>query len=515
MNVQQSLVCCTNMHKADTLVCMSTSASTARATKSARTTTPTRKRPKLEVVSPDAGYARASEDPRETLSSVSDQVAAGNKLGDVNDWGTARWFVDNDVSADGTHERDDFDAMCTYLRTRRVARLRTFSSSRLTRDKRTFLDLVELLAERGTLIVVDGKSYDMRDPSDQFQLGILNQFDVYFLQQLKKNVRLAMNSNAAKGKPHGNIPFGYERTYDERTGKPESQRPVEPAASDFKRYAAAFIADEMSLGEIAKATGRSSSSVRMMLSNATTAACASHDRRAQGEASHRARDDRVLPRQLGKNSSRSSSACDLAQARCRQPRVRTTSARVAPCRMLLCDVCDAKLTCRKPSGADKFRRYVCSDVACRKVASRADDFDAYFESKLDRAVLAAIKVCGDPTDDSDDVSELHAQLAQLEADSDELLDFRKQDRISLAEYTELRDDNTAKRLDVEQQLDELSATFALSDLLDEQGRPLVLAECDDETKSRIAKRLVEYVRVAPTGRHKLPEWKELTHIEWR
>ena len=152
---------------------------------------------------------------------------------------TLRHVYSDDVSASdyGTREREDWLNLVAELQKAppNTAVLVCFAVSRMSRDSMVWAPLVHLCRERGVLIVVDGKVYDVQDGRDEFALIIFFAVATMQSRETSVNVQRAINANGAAGKPHGGHAYGYERQYHPVTREFLSQVPKKDEAEVVNR----------------------------------------------------------------------------------------------------------------------------------------------------------------------------------------------------------------------------------------------------------------------------------------
>jgi len=119
--------------------------------------------------------------------------------------------------------RKQFDRLIADLRagTFTAKVLMLYANNRGSRQTEEWLELINLCADRGVVFWVHqhDRTYDPRKPRDRKQLiddASKAELDV---AEMSQNIRRTTAASARKGLPHGRIPFGYRRIYDERTKK--------------------------------------------------------------------------------------------------------------------------------------------------------------------------------------------------------------------------------------------------------------------------------------------------------
>jgi site-specific DNA recombinase len=126
--------------------------------------------------------------------------------------------------------RDDFQRLLTDLETGRFGAdvLVLWESSRGSRKVGEWVTLIELCETEHVSIMVTthGREYDPANARDRRSLLEDAVDSEYESSKVSARSRRASAAAAAAGRPHGTIPFGYRRRYDERTRQLVAQEPA-------------------------------------------------------------------------------------------------------------------------------------------------------------------------------------------------------------------------------------------------------------------------------------------------
>jgi site-specific DNA recombinase len=170
-------------------------------------------------------YLRVSRDESGRLRSVDEQHADNRRDAEANGWDLGLAYGEsNAVSASrfGTHRRGGFERLITDLETGRFGAeiLILWEPRRGSRKVSEWARLIELCEAAGVQIYVTShrKLYDMHDPRDRRTMHYEAADAEYDGAQKSEATRRAIDANAANGKPHGAIPYGYRRRYDVTSG---------------------------------------------------------------------------------------------------------------------------------------------------------------------------------------------------------------------------------------------------------------------------------------------------------
>jgi site-specific DNA recombinase len=184
----------------------------------------------LHMVFPDVEfhawlYGRNSVDPKRKGRSVADQITDGRTLCNSFKWHVEDEFKDTGVSASrhARRERDDFEALLDAIDTadtppgmRRI--LVAYEASRYYRDLEAYVRLRNACFHAGVLLCYNGQVYDLSKREDRKATAM----DAIAAEDEAEGIRdrnlRTTRLMAEAGRPHGRIPYGFTRKYDENTG---------------------------------------------------------------------------------------------------------------------------------------------------------------------------------------------------------------------------------------------------------------------------------------------------------
>jgi len=191
-------------------------------------------------------YARVSSDPKAIGRSVAEQEAECAALIDREGWRYVRTFKDNDRSASryATKTRPAYTALVQYLREGRADVLVCWEASRAQRDLEAYVQLRDVCAASGVLWSYSGRTYDLGRSDDRFTTGL----DALLAEResdiTRDRVLRAVRANAAAGRPHGKLLYGYRREYDATSGKLLAQVEDEHQAPIVREAAKRILSGE-------------------------------------------------------------------------------------------------------------------------------------------------------------------------------------------------------------------------------------------------------------------------------
>lgn len=197
-------------------------------------------------------YGRASQDRHKLMRSINDQLTES-----VGWCEPIRWYPDvivrdSDRSASQWRkkEREGFDEAMALIEEGRHGGFATWEPSRAGRDLEIYVQLRKACQRAGVLYLTHGRVYDLSRSDDSFMMG----FEFLRAEADANNMRerqlRTVKLNAEKGRPHGRLPYGYRRVYDEHTGVLLRQEP-DPRKATIVREAVQGVLEGRSLHSIA------------------------------------------------------------------------------------------------------------------------------------------------------------------------------------------------------------------------------------------------------------------------
>ncbi|WP_165975996.1 recombinase family protein [Actinomadura rubrisoli] len=165
-------------------------------------------------------YARVSQDPKEQLRSVSQQIDECTAECARRGWSLVKVFKDNDRSASryATKDRPQYAALKTYLREGNADVLVMWESSRAQRDLEDYVKARKIAEDNGVKWSYKGRLYDLTRTDDRFATGLDALLDERESSITRDRILRDVRGNAQKGRPHGRLLYGYRREYNSATG---------------------------------------------------------------------------------------------------------------------------------------------------------------------------------------------------------------------------------------------------------------------------------------------------------
>jgi DNA invertase Pin-like site-specific DNA recombinase len=190
-------------------------------------------------------YTRVSSDPTNQGRSVDEQEAECRAVCAREGWDVVRVFTDNDrgASRHSTKERPAYDALRVSLGAGLADVLVMWEGSRAQRDVAAYASLRDLCAARGILYNYSGRTYDLTRTDDRFSTGLDALLAEREADVTRDRVLRAVRANAASGRPHGKLAYGYAREYDDR-GTFVRQYPKDDEAEVVRESARRIVAGE-------------------------------------------------------------------------------------------------------------------------------------------------------------------------------------------------------------------------------------------------------------------------------
>ncbi len=156
-------------------------------------------------------YLRLSQDRTGEELGVTRQRDDARKLAKLRGWTIAAEHVDNDTSASGRKVRPGFEAVLTALDRGEAGAVIAWDMTRLTRNRRDTLRLLEIGERRSAVIAfVRGSDLDLSTPAGRLSADILAGVARHEIDQKSDRQKRAIQQAAESGKRvGGRRPFGY------------------------------------------------------------------------------------------------------------------------------------------------------------------------------------------------------------------------------------------------------------------------------------------------------------------
>jgi site-specific DNA recombinase len=158
-------------------------------------------------------YTRQSKVIGDDELAVLRQQEDGRKMAEMRGWSVAKSFCDNDISAAGKRYRPGFEEMLGAIQTGRYRAVIGWDMTRLSRNARDRLRLIEACSKHGvTIALVRGADIDPSTPGGRLVAGILGEVAEHEIAQKSDRQRRASKQAAEAGLPYGGgrRPFGFE-----------------------------------------------------------------------------------------------------------------------------------------------------------------------------------------------------------------------------------------------------------------------------------------------------------------
>jgi site-specific DNA recombinase len=191
-------------------------------------------------------YTRVSQDQTRQGRSVDEQEHECRAVCDREGWTVVDVLSDNGRSASryATKTRPAWEQVKRRLATDGIDVLVTWEASRNGRDLGEFVELRHICRANGVLLNYSGRTIDLDDSGDSFRAGLDALISEDESERTRKRVLRAMRSQAAKGRPHGRVLYGYRRSYDPKTGALTGQEPDPETAEVVREMARRFLSGE-------------------------------------------------------------------------------------------------------------------------------------------------------------------------------------------------------------------------------------------------------------------------------
>lgn len=182
-------------------------------------------------------YLRVSTDKSGRGASVAQQHDENQRAAASHDWRLLQPYSEPEAVSASRYSRKAREAFGELLEDIESGAfgadvLVMWEASRGSRRTGEWVDLIDVCASRDVRIHVTshGRTYDPTNPRDRRTLLEDAVDSEYESAKLSGRVSRALAANASAGRPHGQIPYGYRRVYDDRSGALIRQEP-DPATA--------------------------------------------------------------------------------------------------------------------------------------------------------------------------------------------------------------------------------------------------------------------------------------------
>jgi site-specific DNA recombinase len=157
-------------------------------------------------------YLRQSQDRTGEELGILRQRDDARKLAELRGWTVIAELVDNDLSASGKRTRPGFEAVLTAIETGQAGAVIAWDMSRLSRNRRDTLRLLDLGERHNThLAFCRGSDMDLSTPAGRLSADILAGVARHEIDQKSDRQKRAIAQAAAAGRRvGGRRPFGYQ-----------------------------------------------------------------------------------------------------------------------------------------------------------------------------------------------------------------------------------------------------------------------------------------------------------------
>lgn len=343
-------------------------------------------------------YVRQSLDSTGEGHAIERQEADGQGLAERRGWNILEVLRDNDVSAAGKRRRPGFERLLELVENRRISIVIAWDLTRLTRNARDTLRLMEAGEATGlTLALVRGSEIDLSTPAGRLTATVLAGVARHEIEQKADRQRAAAAQRADQGRP----PLGVRLTGYTVSGEP-IEHEADVVRALFRRFAAGEslkgLATWLTAEEVATRHGGRwlASTVQGILRNPRYAGRAVYQGRPTGKAG--AWPALVEPEVF-----------DQVAGRLADPRRITnrmgTDRRHLGAGLFRCAVCD------RPCSSFSGHRYRCPDAHVNRSRTPVDRFVvSAVLARLARPDLADLL----PQVDSEEVARLNDEVRRLE-----------------------------------------------------------------------------------------------------
>ena len=358
-----------------------------------------------------AGYTRQSKGKER---SIAEQETAIRETCAQQGWPVSEVYSDT-VSASrfARTERAGWARLLEDLDAHTFGVLVTWEPSRADRDPERWMALLSRCRKHGILIhVVNHEhTYDMEIARDWHSLAGEGIDSAYESEKIRARVNRTIKSEAAKGKPHGRVTYGYKRVYDKDTRELKEQIPHPEQAPVVKEIITRIgggvpvkaVTDDLNRRGVPAPGGKGWNRyvVRRIALNPAYVAQRSHN----GTLFTAMWPPLVNPVVF---QAAADVLNDPGRLTTRPGRARWLLSHIA-----VCDVCGAPLAAlpKGTGGSSSYPMYRCSGQAC--VFMRMDWLDAYVTGRV-RRLMSTVTFTGN----DGEALKLRSEAAKLQASLD-------------------------------------------------------------------------------------------------
>jgi len=197
------------------------------------------------TLKPAVGYIRMSSGKQE--ASPEQQRAEIEKLAKERGYRIIRWYVDEAISGNKTTKRKGFLRMVADVEEKGdFCAILCWDQDRFGRfDSIEAGRWIHPLREAGVwLVTVEDKEVDWNDFASRITYSVKQEGKHQFLMDLSKNVLRGKIASAKKGRGANTVPFGYDRTYFDESGRQVKLVPYGERFTKPREWSMRFTANE-------------------------------------------------------------------------------------------------------------------------------------------------------------------------------------------------------------------------------------------------------------------------------
>ncbi|MEX5300873.1 recombinase family protein [Kocuria sabuli] len=182
-------------------------------------------------------YARISQDANADHLGVDRQLTDCRAAARQHGWEVVHEYVDNDVSATRRKSRPQYTRMLASIEARAIDALIVWDVDRLTRTPRELEDIIDLANAYGLELLSIGGDIDLATPQGKLTARVKGSVARHETDQQSRRIKRKIQEKAEKGEPHGMVPYGFQRTYqqDESGSRRHGRDIPKPAEADIIR----------------------------------------------------------------------------------------------------------------------------------------------------------------------------------------------------------------------------------------------------------------------------------------
>lgn len=160
-------------------------------------------------------YCRRSGN-NDKSASIETQIEEGLKFLKSVDFDNYEIYKDTSISGtkDEIKDRPEFARLYDDISKGRLTAVYAIDQSRIERNSMIWNLFVHIMTKKDCQYYPDGTFFDLNDKYNKFTSQVMSAANELYSSLVSQKVKLAQYNNVSKGKTHGILPYGYQRSKD-------------------------------------------------------------------------------------------------------------------------------------------------------------------------------------------------------------------------------------------------------------------------------------------------------------